>query len=397
MSSRDYERIPYVIVFEDRNPIKETYGGSLDFGVLKSNLLKPRGSESKTVIVFMHPIGGGEYLPMPVALAKAGLHVIYCQSRYPGNDSALIMEKVVLDLGNCIRHAKEKFGYETVILAGWSGGGSLSLFYQAQAEHPTVTATPAGDPVDLVQARLIPAQGMLLLAAHVSRARTLTESLDASIVDELDPAKRDLELDLYDARNPNQPPYSAPFLARYRAAQIARNRRITAWVHHKLDQLKAGGRPYDEFGFVVHGTMADPRWLDISIDSNERRPNWSFLGDPQTVNNGPAGLARFCTLRSWLSQWSLDESRADGEACAAQISVPVLVVGNGADEICTPSHTQRLFDAIAHADKERHEIKGATHYYLGQPEQLQQAVALCVSWLQRQGFIASTATASESA
>ena len=31
-----------------------------------------------------------------IALAKAGHHVIYCQSRYPNNDSALIMEKVAI-------------------------------------------------------------------------------------------------------------------------------------------------------------------------------------------------------------------------------------------------------------------------------------------------------------
>jgi len=102
--------------------------------VLRSHLLRPPGSKSSTVIIFMHPIGGGEYLPLPMALAKAGHHVIYCQSRYPNNDTALIMEKVVVDLAECIRDAKERMGYEKVILGGWSGGGSLALFYQRQAE-----------------------------------------------------------------------------------------------------------------------------------------------------------------------------------------------------------------------------------------------------------------------
>lgn len=389
MSSKDYERISYVIVFEDKSPFKETYGGSLDFGILKSNLLKPRNSMSKTVVVFMHPIGGGEYLPMPVALAKAGLHVIYCQSRYPGNDSALIMEKVVIDLGNCIRHAKEKLGYEKVILAGWSGGGSLSLFYQSQAHNPTITHTPAGDALDLKAQQLLPADGIMLLAAHVSRALTLTDSLDASILDELDPAKKDPLLDLYDMDNPNRAPYTQEFLLRYRAAQVARNRRITSWAKFKLAELKAAGRPNDEFGFVVHGTMADPRWLDATLDANERRPNWSFLGDPQTVNNGPAGLARFCTLRSWLSQWSYDESRANGLVCARDLRIPALVIGNSADEICTPSHTLALFNAIAQADKEKHEISGATHYYLGQPEQLKLAVGICLAWLAKHNFVVS--------
>src|SRR3546814_7210365 len=84
---------------------------------LKSHLLKP-SVPSKTWIVFMHPIGGGEYLPMPHALAKAGHHVIYCNSRYPGVDYALQMEKVAIDLGECIRDAKNRLGYERVVQIG---------------------------------------------------------------------------------------------------------------------------------------------------------------------------------------------------------------------------------------------------------------------------------------
>src|SRR3546814_12914726 len=99
------------------------------------------------------PIGGGEYLPMPHALAKAGHHVIYCNSRYPGVDYALQMEKVAIDLGECIRDAKNRLGYERVVLGGWSGGGSLSAVYQAEAESPSVTTTPAGRPPDLTQAK----------------------------------------------------------------------------------------------------------------------------------------------------------------------------------------------------------------------------------------------------
>ena len=59
---------------------------------------------------------------------------------------------------------------------------------------------------------------------------------------------------------------------------------------------------------IAMATMADPRWLDPTIDPNDRKPNWCFMGNPQMINNAPAGLARFCTLRSWLSQWSYDLS-----------------------------------------------------------------------------------------
>ena len=164
------------------------------------------------------------------------------------------------------------------------------------------------------------------------------------------------------------------------------NRRITEWVQCELAALRAAGRSDEERGFVVHGTMADPRWLDPSIDPNERQPGRCYLGDPRIVNNGPVGLARFCTLRSWLSQWSLDESKAHGERNGANTGVPTLVVGNGADDACTPSHTHRLYEAIPHGRKELHEIAGATHYYMGQREQLSECVSLYGDWLGRIGL-----------
>lgn len=377
----EYERIPYIIVFSEKAAFKDTYGGAVGRVTLKAHLMRPKDVESDTVIVLMHPIGGGEYLPMPAGLAKAGHHVIYCNSRYPGVDYALIMEKVAVDLGECIRDAKERLGYKKVILGGWSGGGSLSAFYQSQAENPTVTQTPAGDPPDLTTANLIPADGLMFLAAHVSRARTLTEWMDPSIRDEANPDDKDPAFNLYDPDNPNQPPYNEEYLERYRAAQIARNRRITGWVKEKLASLRDAGRDNEEFGFVVHGTMADPRFIDPSVDPSDRKPHWCYLGEPETVNNSPIGLARFCTLRSWLSQWSIDDTNADGEACTARVSAPVLVIGNLADDAATPSHTHRLYNAVSHNDKELLEIPGATHYYIGQKDKLAEAIVRINAWV----------------
>ncbi|MFT4570814.1 MAG: pimeloyl-ACP methyl ester carboxylesterase [Hyphomicrobiaceae bacterium] len=379
-------RFPYMTVFKDQPGFKDTYGGEAGYVFVESMLVRPVDRDSKTVIVFSHPVGGGSFLPVIGALAAAGHHVLYVNTRYRGNDTALIMEKCVLDLGAAISDARERFGYQRVVLGGWSGGGSLALFYQEQAEHPTVSATPAGDPPDLTIADLIPGDGLMIIAAHTSRAVTLTEWMDASILDESDPTRRDPELDLYDAANPNQPPYTPAFLDRYRAAQIARNRRITAWVRQQLDEMAEQGRIGAEHCFVVQGTMADPRWLDPTVDPNDREPGRCYLGNPSDVNNGPVGLARFTTLRSWLSQWSYDESKAHGERNAANISIPALVIGNSADDACTPSHTNRLFEAIGHDRKERFEIAGATHYYAFQREQLAECVAHCTRWLEAHGF-----------
>ena len=153
--------------------------------------IRPATGEAKTVILFSHPIGGGSFLPLVSALAAAGRHVIYCNPRYRGNDTALILEKCLLDLGACIGDLKTRFGYEKVVLGGWSGGGSLSLFYQDQAINPTIDETPAGDYVGVREAALQPADGVLLLAAHVSRSATMTEWLDPSILDEFRPFERD--------------------------------------------------------------------------------------------------------------------------------------------------------------------------------------------------------------
>jgi pimeloyl-ACP methyl ester carboxylesterase len=385
--SEGFERIPLVIAYREPVGVRDTYGGIEGQVVLQAHHLKP-AAPSDTLVIFMHPMGIMHYLPLPRAMAAAGVHCLSAVSRYPNNDSALIMEKVVLDLGAWVRHAREKLGYAKVVLGGWSGGGALALFYQSQAERPTITATPAGDPCDLTAADLIPADAVMLLAAHVSRAVTLTEWLDPSVVDENDPANRDPAWNLY-ADPPRQaPPYPADWVAEFRERQIARNRRITAWAEATLAELRRRDGPHAERAFVVHGTMADPRWLDPAIDPNDRQPGRCYLGDPRLINDSPGGLGRFTTTRSWLSQWSYDRSNAEADRCGG-ISVPVLVIGNSADDACTPSHTHRLFDAVRHDDKELHTVKGATHYYAYQPKELAEACAMVTGWLVRKALLPS--------
>jgi dienelactone hydrolase len=375
-----YQRIPYLVVFDEAAVFKDTYAGEIGRIALEAQLLKPE-KPSDTVVVMMHPIGGGTYLPLPGALARAGIHIIVCSSRYRGTDVALIMEKVMLDLGACVRDARERLGYQRVILGGWSGGGALSLAYQAEAETPAITHTPAGDPVDFKAAGLIPADGVMLLAAHLSRNRTLTEWMDPSITDEEHPFERDPALNLYTADGP-RPPYTDEFIAAYRAAQIARNRRITAWVEKELAALRMAGKPHAERGFVVQGTMADPRFLDPTMEPSDRRPGWCYLGNPEVVNDGPVGLARFSTLRSWLSQWSWDRSNADGLRCAARVKVPILIVENTADDACTPGHAAQLMAAATSSSGVTHHlIQGANHYYFGQPELAADAANTVREWL----------------
>jgi dienelactone hydrolase len=324
---------------------------------------------------------------MPRALAQRGLHVLCAGNRYARNDTPLIMEKVAVDLGAYLRHAREVWGYEKIVLCGWSGGGPLALFYQSQAQHPTVTATPAGEPYDLTTAGLVPADAVIFQAANMSRASLLAEWLDPSVTDETDPERRIVELDIYDPRNPNQPPYSADYIVRYRAAQLARMRRRTTWVKETLARLKQAGGKELERGFVNHRTMADLRFMDVAVDPNDRKPRSCHLGDPETSNSGPAGLGRFSTLRSWLSQWSIDDSNVRGADAAARITVPLAVIVNSADDAAPAADSTRIFDAAASADKAMTVIKGATHYYQGQPQLLDQAIRFYQEWLGTRGLL----------
>ena len=103
---------------------------------------------SSTVVVVVHPSSNfmGHYL-LP-AMAERGVDVVGANTRYLGNDAMLSMENCVLDVGAVIGHLRH-LGYQRVVLVGNSGGGGLSALYQSQAESPTITHTPAGDPVDV--------------------------------------------------------------------------------------------------------------------------------------------------------------------------------------------------------------------------------------------------------
>jgi pimeloyl-ACP methyl ester carboxylesterase len=385
IAATKYARTPYLVVERDDSERKDVYGTIDNTVVLHPQLLRGQNS-ARTVVIAMHPIGSPGYLPMFSGLARAGHHVIASDTRYFNGDAALQMENVLLDLGAVVKDAKERLGYERVILAGWSGGGSLMMGYQAEAEQPRITRTAAGEYSPLADTRLTPADGVMILAAHRSRHHLLTDFLDASISDEAHPDVHELDLDLYDPKNPNQPAYSGEFLTRYRAAQLARNRRITDYAKQRLAQLRTSGRQNQEHCFIVQGTMADPRWLDLGVDPNDRAIG-SYLGDPRLVNNGPSALGRYTSTRSWLSQWSFDDAQVDAVEGAARVSVPVLILENSRDDACPPAHPRAIYAAIPHDDKQLSVIEGANHYYSGQKQHLESALEHIDSWLGKHAFI----------
>lgn len=346
------------------------------------NLTRQTGSARRTVLILLHPTSNFLAHPLLPELATAGLDALGIATRYVGNDSTLIMENVLLDVGAAVRWVRERLGYQRVVLVGWSGGASVACYYQSQATAPTVRCTPAGDPPDLTRADLPPADAVISLAGHASRARTLLESLDPAVVDESDPYATEPEWDLYSGAH--GPPFAPEWLAGYRERQAARMDRITAWVRQQLAALPDG---IADRAFLVHRTMADPRWLDPSLDPNERPPYRCLHGDPRRANYLPVGLARYTSLRSWLSQWSVRDSHADAVQHASRLTVPVLVVVHGADEACPPSHAHELFAAVAHSRKQLLTIPGANHYYAGQPAQQQLAAKSLREWLDSEDLL----------
>lgn len=333
------------------------------------------GELADTALVAVHPSSNflGHYaLP---AFAAAGVDAVGMTTRYLGNDTALILENCVLDVGSVVRRLREE-GYQRVVLFGNSGGGGLVALYQQQAEHSTITAPPAGGPPDLTRADLPSADALVLAMAHPGRAGLLTEWLDPAIHDELDPFDRDPELDMFDARN--GPPYTEEFLTRYRAAQVDRSDRITTRAQERLAELAERG--VADLPFLVHGVAADPRFLDLSLDPSDRAAG-TLWGDAWTANFQPATLGHYTTLRSWLSQWSQRCSRGDGPTALRKVTVPVLVIYGTADQGCFPSHARTLYDAAAHPGKELVALEGGRHYLNDQPELVRRMADTVRRWL----------------
>jgi pimeloyl-ACP methyl ester carboxylesterase len=338
--------------------------------------LAAEGCGRRVAFIVIHPTSNfmGHYLVGP--LQRRGRAILALNTRYVANDSALIMEPAIQDLGAGVRFLRQR-GYERIVLCGNSGGGSLAAFYQAEAEHLTVTTTPDGVAFDLRPEQIPPVDGLAMLAAHPGRAATMVEWIDPSVIDERDLWETDVSLDMY---NPaNGPPYEATWLQRYRAAQRVRNDRLTDRVLERLAALDAD--PDDELikdaPFIVYRTVADPRFLDLTLDPSDRA-----MTSNRRANYGPTNLGRFCTLRSFLSQWSARLSRADGPSCMARCSVPVLNVMYSADTLVFPVQC-RSWSQAPGARCTDHALKGATHFLLEQRALIEELAELLVGWSDR--------------
>ncbi len=306
-------------------------------------------------------------------MAKRGFGFLGWNTRFRGAEDLFTLEHALIDIGAGVSWLREEAGVERIVLLGNSGGGSLMAAYQAEATHPTLAHEPRGAVAEALAA--LPAADLYIsLNAHPGRPDVLTNWMDASVVDENDPVATDATLDPF---MPG-PPYDADFIGRYRAAQRARNTRITAWAKTELTRLNAAGIP-DRI-FALFRTWADLRFMDPAIDPSDRPCPGCYAGDPARANRGPFGIGRACTLRAWLSMWSLETSKCQGPPQLAKLAVPALVVQSTADMGVFPSDARKIFEALTTADKTLEFLPGA-HYFEDSPAHRDTAADFLAAWI----------------
>ena len=357
------------------------------FGIL----YRPADREPKTAVYLMHPRGEFTRHYVVPGLTARGYAVFGHNSRYLNNDTDMVYERLLFDIAAGMRHLKAA-GYERIVLLGNSGGGSLLGFYQSQAgQAPSLrlTRTPGGERIDLTTEDMPPGNLYIAVAAHLGEGRFMLNVLDPSAVNEDDPTLTDPSWDMYNPVNgyrpyPEASHYDRGWLTAYREKQRERNHRLDVIARGYIaEQLDSRSRmkspefeslPDDARGaiirrgrlgryMIIYRTLANPAYLDPTIDPSNRRLGSIFApGDPIVGNYGAGGLARVMTPRAWLSNWSGLSSQADLADTITHVMIPSLFVSADGDCDIFRSEQRELFERSAARDKTAVELPWTDHY-----------------------------------
>lgn len=343
-------------------------------------VLYSKGGE-KAVVCLMHPRADmSRHYAVPYLL-DAGYAVFGQEGRWPGNDIACIHEMLLADVAAGLKYLRERCGYQSVVVLGNSGGGSLYAFYLAQASRrppARLTTTAAGDAYDLNRITLPMADGIILLAAHLGEGKFLERAIDPSVTDEGDPLSCDPALDMYNSKNGfREPPtpsvYSGAFAKEYRAAQKARVARIDAIARAFVDEQ-------NYFGAIVRGkesenatserqafirrralvgrymevprTEANLAYTDNTLSVSKRDYGSLWSPRPDLFNYTEAGFGKYQTPRAWLSTWSGMSSRAALLENIQEVHLPTLVLNHTGDHAIYPEEAAAVYAQSPASDKE---------------------------------------------
>ncbi len=352
---------------------------------------RPTGKNPKTAFLITHPRANSMQHFMAPRLAAGGYGVLGQACRWINNETNAIQEETLLDVAAGMQHCRQNFGVENFVCVGHSGGGGLFAFYQVQATTAPpgrFTSTPAGDPMDLNKFNLPPLAAYVSMAAHKGEGRNVLQWLDPSIVDEDDPLTTEWTLDMYDARNgykkpPESSKYTPEFVARFRAGQLARARRLDAKAFAMIERQKRARAQMKSPEFasldagqqtsvrraadleeymIIYRTAADPIMADLSLEPSDRKVGIFAYRDPELANYTEGGISRLMTPRGFLSTRSGLSTRMLLDENLAKITVPTLVIGATADNSVPGLKTiQDSYDAAAAKDKTIAWVKGADH------------------------------------
>ncbi|TQS45220.1 alpha/beta hydrolase [Cryptosporangium phraense] len=347
-------------------------------GAAVTGVLRVPG-RARSVVTLMHPRQDVTHHTLVPYLLAAGYAVWTQGSRSLNNDLNLLHEQAILDFaaGQVFLHES---GFDHVVTLGHSGGGTLAAFYVEQAARTDRLGTaPSGRPVALPDATMPLPDGAIFLAPHPGQGALLQRVIDPSVTDEADPLSVDPALDPFAAANgfrdaPAPAEYGADFVARYRAAQADRVRRLDATAAAMVAEARSANRSYKAHAdasqrrralvprlLTVHRTDADLRNVDLSIDPNARPYGSLFGRRPDLTNYGLVGFGRLSTAEAWMSTWSANTTNADFLRCAPGVTVPTLLLEFTGDQASFPSDIAAFSQALGADDLTVDAVAG-THF-----------------------------------